>query len=797
MAAPTFRSFAEASDDTVVTSLNVGPSASIADDDILYILVHLAASANTPAVTGFSVVTSQEVDHDGGTTVLLRKVASSESGAYAITWTGSSKVSAIQLAVIGADTTTPEAATPTPNTGSGTGPNPPDSGTVASGDYLALAWAGQEGKSTTRYTAPPDYPERGDIGTAGSGSAVTHGGVTMATQELVGVTSEAPDDFVSSVSDGFSAGLILIAEGGGEEFTETVTDPVGVTDDTSRVHDAARTPTDPVGVTDDTSPAKGITVDIVEAVGVTDDTTPVKAATAEVTDAVGVTDTPISQHRTSVAELGLSDPTKGPPVVDTGHIVRYKARSVTGGDLRIGIYDGALLIEEWDQTLTATLREYERTLAAANVATITDYNDLRVRLQGVSILGEIPRVSWIAIEVPQGEAVDHVEEVTDPVGVTDDTTPVKAIAVTITDAVGVTDDTTPVLSILIDIVEAVGVTDDTSRVHDAVREITDLVDVLDTTTKAEDNAEAFIDPVGVTDDTTRVHDAVREQTDPVGVTDDTTPVKSIAVEITEAVGVTDDTTRVAPAVREVVEPVGVTDDTSRAVAAARTITDDVGVTDDTPFVLAIQKEITDPVGVTDDTTRAVAAQRTVTDPVGVTDDTTPAKTINVTINEAVGVTDDTAPAKAATVTIVEAVGVTDEVLDDLTGGFQETVIDPVGVTDDTTPAKTINVTITEAVGVTDDTAPAKAVAVVVVEPVGVTDDTAPAKQLTRTVNESVGVTDDTSRVAAASRTVNESVGVTDLVTVGALFFWRQDKVVATADPVAYTPLDPDEPNPLP
>ena len=614
MAAPTFRSAATASDANPVTSLNVGPSASIADDDILYILVHLAGSTDTPAVTGFSIVTIQDETHDGGRTVLLRKVASSESGAYAITWSPTTtKVSAVQIAVIGADTTTPEAATPAANTGSGTGPNPPDSGTVASGDYLALAWAGQEGKATSRYTAPTDYTERGDIGTAGSGPASGHGGVTIATQELTGVTSEAPDDFVSSVSDGFSAGLILIAAAGGETFNETPTDDADVTDSTTRVAPANRTVTDPVGVTDATSPAKDIprsvtdpvgvtdTVTpvltaertVTDPVGVTDDTTPAKSATAEPTDPVGVTDTPTSEHRTSVAELGLSDPTAGDPLVDTGHIVRYKARSVTGGDLRIGLYDGALLIEEWDQTLTATLREYERTLAAANVATITDYNDLRVRLQGISTFGEIPRVSWIAIEVPAGAAggdtaeevtdpvgvtdtttrvVDTARTVTDPVGVTDATAPAKAIPRTVTDPVGVTDDTTPAKAIAVEITEAVGVTDDTSRVHDAARDIVELVDVTDTTTKAEDNAENVIDPVGVTDDTTRVADAGREQTDPVGITDSTTFVLAIQKTVTDPVGVTDDTTRVHDAARTPTEAIGVTDDTSRVVDAARTVT---------------------------------------------------------------------------------------------------------------------------------------------------------------------------------------------------------------------------------
>ncbi len=149
-------------------------------------------------------------------------------------------------------------------------------------------------------------------------------------------------------------------------FNETVTDDADVTDDTSRIHAAARTPTDDVGVTDSATP----------------------------------------QHLTTVHEGGLSNPTTGFPTVDTDHVVRFRARSVTDGDLRISIYEGASLIEEWDQTLTVTFTDYNRTLAQANVANIVNYTDLRFKVQGVSADAAVPHLSWFEFEMPDGVGAD-------------------------------------------------------------------------------------------------------------------------------------------------------------------------------------------------------------------------------------------------------------------------------------------------------------------------------------------------------------------------------------------------------
>ncbi len=59
---------------------------------------------------------------------------------------------------------------------------------------------------------------------------------------------------------------------GGTTFNRTVNDDVDLTDDTSRVHDAARTVDEAVGVTDSITAAKTINVEITDAVGIKDAT---------------------------------------------------------------------------------------------------------------------------------------------------------------------------------------------------------------------------------------------------------------------------------------------------------------------------------------------------------------------------------------------------------------------------------------------------------------------------------------------------------------------------------------------
>ncbi len=179
------------------------------ENEVMYVLIELAVSTGTPGLSGWTIVTNQNQTHDGGRTILLRKVAGSgEPTNYTFTWTGGSRASGSIITIIGADTTTPETATPTPATGSTNGPDPPASGTVAIDDYLALACAGQEGKMS--YTPPSGYAEETDVATTGGGAQTTHCGNSMATLGLSDQTDENPGFFLSTRSDGWATFTVLI-----------------------------------------------------------------------------------------------------------------------------------------------------------------------------------------------------------------------------------------------------------------------------------------------------------------------------------------------------------------------------------------------------------------------------------------------------------------------------------------------------------------------------------------------------------------------------------------------------------
>jgi len=208
-----FRSANEASANT--TSVTVTAPAGIADDDIL--IMSVDRGALTSAITwptDFVEITGGAVDYAGGSLRAAWKRASSESGNYQASWTGSGRVTAGITAHSGAATSgTPVLATNTSGGASST-PDPPNlTGLTSSVTYDFVAVAGQEGKGDNRFTGvPTNYTERVDIGTSGSGSGVGHSSVCMATEDAqTGQTAENPGTFTSTVSDSWAALTISIA----------------------------------------------------------------------------------------------------------------------------------------------------------------------------------------------------------------------------------------------------------------------------------------------------------------------------------------------------------------------------------------------------------------------------------------------------------------------------------------------------------------------------------------------------------------------------------------------------------
>lgn len=100
-----------------------------------------------------------------------------------------------------------------------------------------------------------------------------------------------------------------------------------------------------------------------------------------------------------VAEVGLSSVVD--PLSSTGHIIRVRAKrgASAGTQLAVALYQGATQIAAFTQaSLTTAFVTYTFTLSGAQADAITDYTNLRFRLQGNT--SSAVTVSWAEFEVP-------------------------------------------------------------------------------------------------------------------------------------------------------------------------------------------------------------------------------------------------------------------------------------------------------------------------------------------------------------------------------------------------------------
>lgn len=71
------------------------------------------------------------------------------------------------------------------------------------------------------------------------------------------------------------------------------------------------------------------------------------------------------------------------PGVSGGHAVSFWASSPVSATLRFRIMQGATQVAQWDQAVTPTLTPYSLVLSSAEADAITDYTDLRVRIEAL------------------------------------------------------------------------------------------------------------------------------------------------------------------------------------------------------------------------------------------------------------------------------------------------------------------------------------------------------------------------------------------------------------------------------
>lgn len=83
----------------------------------------------------------------------------------------------------------------------------------------------------------------------------------------------------------------------------------------------------------------------------------------------------------SVAEVRLAS--MNDPLASSSHTLRYRMMSPVSASIRITIMQGAVQIAQWTEATTPALTTYSHTLSGAEADAITDYNNLRVRLEAL------------------------------------------------------------------------------------------------------------------------------------------------------------------------------------------------------------------------------------------------------------------------------------------------------------------------------------------------------------------------------------------------------------------------------
>ncbi len=142
-------------------------------------------------------------------------------------------------------------------------------------------------------------------------------------------------------------------------ITPAVADDADVTDDTTPVKAATQAPADDIGVTDSTTRIAPAVREVIEPVGVTELVSPAKSTTVEITEAIGVTDgsaSALTITRIITGPVGVTDLTTKS---ETGAEEVVEAVGVTDSVLHVDptlqfIYpDGDILSGGWETAPTA------------------------------------------------------------------------------------------------------------------------------------------------------------------------------------------------------------------------------------------------------------------------------------------------------------------------------------------------------------------------------------------------------------------------------------------------------------
>lgn len=320
--------------------------------------------------------------------------------------------------------------------------------------------------------------------------------------------------------------LWTVEEGGGNDYTETINDGIGVTDAAARVCTFNRTLTESMGTSDNMGDVSQTIRSFAESLGVSDDLS--KNESKMFADAMGIVDSlskTWTAMRTFSEALGLTD-----VPVSLSVVIRT-------------VSDALGLTDSFSKHETKTL---------SDSIGITD--------QDTSVFAVIRSVQ-------------------DNVGLTDDSSKNEGKAVN--DNIGLTDAITKLWQAVRTIADDLGITDlmseDFSGVAHYVQTVNDSLGLSDSLSTVQSLLRVMSDSLGMSDAVASVFVASRVVSDAMGITDGV--VLGRMLDVSDTIGITDDLVRVVTFLRTMQDSEGLVDSVSRILAATRTFNENVGMTD--------------------------------------------------------------------------------------------------------------------------------------------------------------------------------------------------------------------------
>lgn len=557
--------------------------------DVIYIFWELTATNGVLTIPSGWAEAVVQFRSSGTTNTahgVMRRVAQSGDTDLALTYT-TGRFAAISVAVVNADTTTPEDVTPTTDDNASVAYPSVRASSISpttAGCLLLTGHAVRNGTNgaTTTFDPAAGMTEVNEVTTAVA--AASEAALEVASRYLpssgaTGTKTAVATSSSATLINQMGTAIAVRPAAGGTSYDKFPADNVGITDAASV--EQSRLPADAVGVTDSASAQQSSQRAPADAVGVTD-TTSVEQQRS-LSDAVGVTDSvsvtlAVQYDRTPADPVGVTDAVsltresaKSDAVGVTDVVSAQQSLDRVPAD-SVGVTDQASLSREkvqGDSVGITDAASIEQQRAAADLVGVTD---------AAAVNQEFNRGPADAVGVADAVALARTAAPNDAVGITDQVTIQRSIVITIGDPVGVTD------SVQADFT------------GDQLRSPGDLV--------------------GITDQVTVTMQVNRTVSDSIGITDARVLERQVAP--SDVVGVADTASTQVAASRTVADNVGVVDSVS--LAREKTISDLVGITDARTISWVYERVIDDQVGITDQVSRIILIARVVDDQIGITDE---------------------------------------------------------------------------------------------------------------------------------------------------------------------------------